>query len=86
MTLFTLHSHHHFQWNHSQKQANTGTNLRVSSSDCPICGYLFGAVAEPLLSIEHNFTRYHVVQQSETPSIDKAFFTPVLGRSPPLMA
>ena|GEM_PF-4451257 len=83
MTLFTLHSHHHIQWNHPQKQAQTGTTITIDSSTCPISGYLFGAQFEPIFHLEHHFVHYQLIQQTDTQIISKAFFAPVSGRSPP---
>jgi len=87
MALFTLHSHHHIEWNGAQKQAaQTSTNISNNSSLCPISGYLFSAQFEPVVNVAHHFVTYCLLQQIDTQSVGSAFFTPVLGRSPPALS
>ncbi len=85
LTISTLHSHHHFQWDHPQEFADTGHCLTEDVTVCPICGYLLktdlpsasedGSVfsASGMLTIEADFF------------LSSADGIVIKGRSPPVL-
>lgn len=83
LTISTLHSHHHLEWNHPENFADTGNCITSDTSLCPICGYLLHTDV-PAAS-QSNKIFYHV----EEIVLEKLLFTSVCevetvrGRAPP---
>lgn len=83
LTISTLHSHHHIQWDHPPEFADTGHCLSEDITVCPICGYLFKT---DLPSASEDSSTYFV---SETLTIEADSFLSsadeivIKGRSPP---
>lgn len=41
LTISTLHSHHHLEWNHPSDFTDTGHCISTDTTVCPIVGYIF---------------------------------------------
>lgn len=41
LTISTLHSHHHLEWNHTTDFTDTGHCISKDTTVCPIVGYIF---------------------------------------------
>lgn len=83
LVISTLHSHHHFEWNHPDNFADTGQCITVDSTVCPISGHLLKGFTVPSLDVEHHFNNYYVISESCLNISPEQPFIPVLGRSPP---
>lgn len=83
LTISTLHSHHHLQWDHPEEFADTGSCLTDDETVCPICGYLLkinlpsASENGTTLFASENFTPDAVAAPSSL------FEIVIKGRSPP---
>ncbi len=85
LTISTLHSHHHIEWNHSVDFVDTGNCLTSDTTVCPICGYLLQTDTPPALqSDEILFTDNQVVVEKDETGTD-FWLTDNRGRSPPVL-
>lgn len=85
LTISTLHSHHHLEWDHPVDFADTGSCLTSDITLCPICGYLLqtdtpAALHSDIIPFTAEAT---VTEDDETPL--KADWIINRGRSPPVL-
>lgn len=84
LTISTLHSHHHLEWNHPTEFAdNGGQCITTDTTICPICGLLIQTDAPSFShSGEVTFNIEIIILQDD----DSAIYRSVVvnrGRSPP---
>ena len=85
LTISTLHSHHHLEWNHSQDFPDTGHCISVDTTVCPITGYIFET--DVLSASNTGTTFFESVELTITNDIhryDSAIHVD-RGRSPPTL-
>lgn len=85
LTISTLHSHHHLEWNHPTDFVDTGTCLSVDTTNCPITGYIFET---EILSASHSGDIFFSVEEIITEKniqINDGSIVVNLGRSPPVL-
>lgn len=83
LVISTLHSHHHFEWNHPDNFADTGQCITVDSTVCPIAGHLLKGNIASSPDIAQYFRRVRTVSVFKPTRNSGGSFFPVLGRSPP---
>lgn len=85
LTISTLHSHHHLEWNHSSGFTDTGHCISKDTTVCPIAGYIFET---EVLSASQSgvilFSVKEIVTEKNNP-IDDASTVVTRGRSPPAL-
>ncbi|SHE42359.1 hypothetical protein SAMN05443144_101266 [Fodinibius roseus] len=85
LTISTLHSHHHLEWNHSSDFTDTGHCLSKDTAVCPIVGYIF---EKEVLSASRSGNIFFSVKEiitEENNTIDDASTVVSRGRSPPAL-
>ncbi len=86
LIISTLHSHHHFEWNHPENFADTGNCITKDTTLCPISGCILQGNTSPSLDAEHHFNNYSIAVIFDENSTPINHYFPVLGRSPPSLA
>lgn len=85
LTISTLHSHHHLEWNHTSDFTQTGHCISKDTTVCPIAGYIFET---EILSASQSGDIFFSVKEIITEandSIDDISTVATRGRSPPAL-
>lgn len=87
LSISTLHSHHHLEWNHPPEFAdNGGQCITTDDTLCPICAYLS---KQDTPSINHSgeisLDVEEIIVEPDFNIIDQTV-TVYRGRSPPVLA
>lgn len=85
LTISTLHSHQHFQWDHPQEFADTGHCLTEDVTVCPICGYLFKTELPTASEDGSAFFGSEIVALEADSFLSSADEIVIKGRSPPAL-
>ncbi|SMO68317.1 hypothetical protein [Fodinibius sediminis] len=85
LTITTLHSHHHLEWNHSSDFTDTGHCISSDTTVCPISGYLFETeILSPSSSADAFFNVENKVSETTHFAVP-TYLVVDRGRSPPVI-
>lgn len=85
LTISTLHSHHHIQWDHPEEFADTGHCITSDTTVCPVCGYLFKVDLTPPVSSQIPEFDPEVIAEPVLPAVKNPHLFHTRGRSPPAL-
>lgn len=85
LTISTLHSHHHLEWNHSSDFTDTGHCLSTDSTVCPIVGYIFETEVLSASESANIFFSIDGIISEKSFRIDDYSIVVNRGRSPPVL-
>lgn len=84
LTISTLHSHHHLEWNHSSNFTDTGHCISKDTTVCPIVGYIFETEVLSATQSSDIFFSVKEIITEESNQIGDISSVVTRGRSPPL--
>lgn len=85
LTISTLHSHHHLEWNHSSDFTDTGHCISTDTTVCPIVGYIFETEVLSASQSGDIFFSVKEIITEKSYQIDDHSTVVNRGRSPPAL-